>query len=256
MDEPSKAEELPRVVRLLWGRDEPGRRGPKPAHTIHDIAAAAVRIADTDGLDAVSMSAVAGAVGVTTMALYRYVDAKSDLFVAMVDSAYGPPPRKRSNGGWRKQLQTWASLNRAALGRHPWIVQIPISEPPLAPNQLRWMERGLQAFAGTPLSEQEKLSSLLLAEVYVRGQVLLSTQIGDALEHNPLTEREADDRYVRRLAQLIDEDDFPYLSAALMSGSLQDDTDFAQEEFLFGLQTVLDGVEARIERGSAARRRR
>jgi AcrR family transcriptional regulator len=253
MENPTSAEELPRVLRLLWGHETPGRRGPKPAHTIQDIAAAAVRIADAEGLDGVSMSAVASAMGVTTMALYRYVDSKSDLFVAMVDSAYGPPPHRRAAGGWRKQLQTWASENRAAVGRHPWIVQIPISEPPLAPNQLRWMERGLRAFTGTPLTEQEKLSSLLLAEVYVRGQVLLSTQLGDALEHNPLTEREADERYVRRLSQLIDEDAFPCISAALMSGSLQDDNDFAAEEFLFGLQTVLDGIEARIKRGSSRR---
>jgi AcrR family transcriptional regulator len=244
-------DELPRVLRLLWGREDAGRRGPKPGRSIQDIGAAAVRIADDHGLAGVSMSGVAKQLGLTTMALYRYVDSKDDLNVAMVDAAYGPPPRRRPTEGWRKQLEAWASANRAALGRHPWIVQIPVAGPPLAPNQLRWMERGLHAFAGTPLTEQQKLSSLLLVDVYVRGQVLLSTQLRDTVQGD---QRDADERYVRRLAQLIDEDAFPGIHAALLSGSLQDEGDFAEEEFRFGLQTVLDGMEARITRRRAVKR--
>lgn len=243
-------EELPRVLQLLWGRDEP-RRGPKPRHTIGDIAEAAVRVADAHGLAGVSMSVVADAVGLTTMALYRYVDSKTDLYVAMVDAAYGPPPRRKPSGDWRKQLEAWGSVNRAALNRHPWIVQIPVVEPPLAPNQLAWMERGISSFAGTALTEQQKLSSLLLVEVYVRGQVLLSSQLGDALERDAVSDREADLRYVRRLARLIDEEHFPSVHAALLSGSLADDGEFAEEEFRFGLETVLDGIAVRVARLAA-----
>jgi AcrR family transcriptional regulator len=238
--------ELPRVLRLLWGHEEPGRRGPKPSHTIEAIGEAAVSIADAHGLSGVSMSAVATALGLTTMALYRYVDSKSDLTVVMVDAAYGAPPRRRPTGPWRGQLEAWATGNHAALLRHPWIVQVPVTDPPLAPNTLRWMERGLHAFASTPLTEQQKLSSLLLLEVYVRGQVLLSTQLDVGGHLPPLERAEADQRYVRRLLALIDEDAFPSIYAATTSGSLQDEGDFAQEEFGFGLQTVLDGIAARI----------
>ena len=249
-------DELPRVLRLLWGREEPGRRGPRPRHSIGDIAAAAVRIADAAGLAGVSMSAVAADVGLTTMALYRYVDAKSDLYVAMVDAAYGPPPKQRAAGSWRRQLEAWASANRDALRRHPWIVQIPVSEPPLSPNPVRWMERGLRAFEETALTEQQSLSSLLLVDVYVRGQVLLTTQMGEAMAEGGLSSREADELYARRLARLISEDDFPCVHSALLSGSLQDGgEDFADEEFFFGLNTVLDGIEVRIDRHPTGRRR-
>jgi AcrR family transcriptional regulator len=244
-------EELPRVLQLLWGRDQP-RRGPKPGRTITDIAEAAVAIADAGGLDAVSMSAVAEAVGVTPMALYRYVDSKTDLFVAMTDSAYGPPPTDPPAGDWRTRLETWANANHSALSMHPWIVQIPLSEPPLAPNSLRWMELGVSAFAGTGLTEAQKLSALLLVEVYVRGQVLLNSQLGKALQQQQLSEQDADSRYARRLAALIDKETFPEVSAALLSGSLSDGGDFGAEEFAFGLGTVLDGIAALVARTDGA----
>jgi AcrR family transcriptional regulator len=240
-------EALPRVLELLWGRDQP-RRGPKPGRTIADIAEAAVVIADAGGLDAVSMSAVAEAVGVTPMALYRYVDSKTDLYVAMTDSAYGSPPADPPTGDWRAQLEVWANANHAALTLHPWIVQIPLSDPPLAPNPLRWMERGISAFAGTGLTEQQKLSALLLVEVYVRGQVLLNSQLGPALEEDQVSESEAGTRYARRLALLIDKEAFPSISAALLSGSLSDGGDLGTEEFAFGLRTVLDGIAALVAR--------
>ena len=51
------------------------------------------------------------------------------------------------------------------------------------------MERGLQAFDGTPLTEQQKLSSLLLVEVYVRGQTLLSAQLVDETDAEPAAQR-------------------------------------------------------------------
>jgi len=245
-------QDLPRVLELLWGREQP-RRGPKPAHTIHDIAAAAVRIADSVGLPGVSMNAVANRIGLTTMGLYRYVDSKEELIVATVDAAYGLPPAERATGGWRTQLQHWASANRAALRAHPWIVQVPVTGPPLAPNQLHWMDRGLCAFATTPLSEQQKLSSLLLVDMYVRGQVLLSSHLDDAGEPGPLNDREASLRYVQRLAQVVDEADFPGVRAALVSGSLQDENNFADDEFSFGLETVLDGIAARVRRQARTR---
>ncbi len=61
------------MTELLWGRQHQPSRGPKPAMTLAGIAEAAIRIADAEGLDAVSMQRVADDLPVTKMALYRYV---------------------------------------------------------------------------------------------------------------------------------------------------------------------------------------
>jgi hypothetical protein len=73
-----------------------------------------------------------------------------------------------------------------------------------------------------------------------------------SVSNSDSAKRDADERYVRRLAQLIDPDGFPSITAAMVSGSLQDESDFAEDEFRFGLSTVLDGIEALIGRRTAA----
>ena len=74
---------LPPGLDLLWGLRESGRRGPKPLLSIDAIVAAAVRLADAEGLEAVSMARVAKELGFTTMSLYRYVTNKDELLQLM-----------------------------------------------------------------------------------------------------------------------------------------------------------------------------
>ncbi|GAA1585163.1 MULTISPECIES: TetR/AcrR family transcriptional regulator [Kribbella] len=238
-------EELPRVLQQLWGFEARSRPGPKPAFHISDIARAAIKLADTGGLTAVSMSKVAAELGFTTMSLYRYVDAKDDLYVVMLEHAFGVPPELDPGEGWRQQITAWAEAFRDGLRAHPWILQIPVQEPPLSPNQLAWMEAGLQAFDGTPLTPQDRLSAMLLVNIYVRGTAQLTA--------NMLTEPDAvevaDRLYTQRLTMLATPDRFPGIAATLEvppDGGYAGDFDAA--EFGFGLDTVLDGIQSRIDR--------
>src|SRR5580693_6496914 len=84
--EPARDGEIPPVVWML--PDRPGR-GPKPAHSREQITAAAIRIADAEGLDAVTMRRVAAEVGSGTMTLYRYVPTKDHLLDLMIDATEG-----------------------------------------------------------------------------------------------------------------------------------------------------------------------
>lgn len=230
---------VPRYVRLLWGVDEDARPGPKRSLDIHEIAAAGVRLADAGGIGALSMRAVAAEVGLTSMALYRYVESKRELELLVLDAAYGPPPTLPSRRGWRPQLRDWGTALRDGLVAHPWVVTVPVAEPPLLPNSVRWMERALHAMRGCALTEQQKLSALLLVDVYVRGQVALAAGVDPG--------QDGDDRahalYSRRLRALADPGEFPRLHEALRAGALDDGgSDFAVDEFGFGLDVVLDGI--------------
>src|ERR1700733_2820868 len=101
--------QLPASIEAAWGvRDRP-HKGPKPGLTLPRVVDAAVRVAEAEGLAAVSMSRVAAELGASTMSLYRYVAAKDELLDLMADQAYGPPPPPPEPGqGWREGLSQWA----------------------------------------------------------------------------------------------------------------------------------------------------
>lgn len=241
--------EVPRVLRLLWGLEEPSRRGPKPGLSLDAIATAAVQVADAEGLAGVSMSRVAGELGFSTMSLYRYVDSKDDLLLVMANAGYGSPRlRHGPRAGWRARLEEWAGAMRTRLSAHSWLLEIPVSEPPLAPNPLAWMEAGLQALSATPLREQEKLSAMLLTDTFVRGQTQLALQVDAAARRSGSTPAEADARYARLLAALVTPESHPGLVGVLSSGSLEDGgEDFGGAEFAFGLKVVMDGIAGLVE---------
>src|SRR5215813_7601732 len=135
---------LPASVAAAWGiRDRP-HKGPKPGLSLERIVAAAVQVADAEGLAAVSMSRVAAELGTAPMSLYRYVAAKDELLALMFDAAYGPSPTGTGDdAGWRAGLSRWAWTMRAAMQRHPWVLHIPISGLSTLPNEVAWFEEGL-----------------------------------------------------------------------------------------------------------------
>ena len=158
---------LPPGLDLLWGRRERGKRGPRPGLSADAIVEAAVRVADAEGLEAISMARVAAELGVTTMALYRYVASKDELLQLMFDaSALGAESLVIEGDGWRSRLRAWAIIQRDMLDRHPWITQMPMPAPPLAPNSLHFVERALQALDGTGLAGAEKMRVIGLLASY------------------------------------------------------------------------------------------
>jgi hypothetical protein len=179
------------------------------------------------------------------------VASKRELMLMVVDAAYGPAPRIRAGRrGWRPQLQDWATALRDELTAHPWAVAVPVGEPPLLPNSVAWLERALAALAPTALTEQQKMSALLLLDVYVRGQVAVSQGFGEA---DGALDADAGRLYTQRLLALADEQTHPHLHRALGAGALADDNDFATDEFAFGLATVLDGIAALVTRQAGRR---
>ncbi|WP_243407914.1 TetR/AcrR family transcriptional regulator [Frankia canadensis] len=234
---------LPPAVEMLWGVRERSSRGPRRGLSLERIVAAAIDVAQAEGIGGLSMGRVAAELGAATMSLYRYVSAKDELLMLMVDTAMGPPPGPRlSDDGWRAGLSRWAQGARASYQRHPWSLRVPITTPPLGPNMVAWMDDGLRCLAGTPLSEQEKLSSVLLLSGFVRNEATLSLDLRTAASDGHIMPG-----YGAMLGRLINPATFPSLQRAIDSGSLDDDDDM-DSEFDFGLARLLDGIAVLAER--------
>ena len=114
-DDPQNA--LPRAVAMSWGVAARPQRGPKREMSVERIVDSAIEIADTDGIGAVSMSAVASSLGYTTMSLYRYVTSKDELLVLMVDvaSAISIPAEDSETFDWRSGMRGIVPLISAAV---------------------------------------------------------------------------------------------------------------------------------------------
>ncbi|MET8836548.1 TetR/AcrR family transcriptional regulator [Micromonospora sp. NPDC004540] len=108
--------------RSIWTRPQRGARGPAPTHSRDEIVAAAVALADADGLGAVSMRAVAGALGMAAGSLYRHLSSRDDLLDLMVDRCVGElRPYPAADGTWQDQFLLLARRQLALYQRHPWL---------------------------------------------------------------------------------------------------------------------------------------
>ncbi|MDT5069139.1 MAG: hypothetical protein QOK02_5294 [Mycobacterium sp.] len=225
---------IPRVLDLLW-------RGPKPSRrtgglTRERIVAAAIDLADADGLGALSMARLAERLGCGTMSLYRHVANKDELVVFMLSEAPAPPPTPSGGTNWHDALATWASGLWDVYHRHPWILQAASSGPPADPGQVAWLEAGLATLAGTPLSERDKLAAVMAVLHFVRGAAALSVETGtfDNAGYSDL------------LRRLVDPARFPALASALDAGVFGGADHDALAEFHSGVGQLLDGIATRI----------
>lgn len=106
---------------VIWDRPERAARGPAPSLSREQITTAAVTLADTQGIEAVSMRAMAAELGVGAASLYRYVARKDELIDLMVDAVMGNDLQFEVRGDWREDLRSFAHGLRAMTLRHPWM---------------------------------------------------------------------------------------------------------------------------------------
>jgi AcrR family transcriptional regulator len=227
------------LVALLWEAPAPPRRGPRPALTLEVITRAGIEAADADGLAAVTMQRIAESVGVTKMALYRYVPGKAELVALMLDAGIGAPPAPAAAIGWRETLDAWARALYQRFCRHPWALEAAVGARVVGPNELTWVEHAVAALTGTGLTGSEMLDVAVLLTGHVRN---LAQQLAamPAAPDNP--EQAMESALQRVLAGRADR--FPALTAALASA----ETTGGQDQALgFGLARILDGIAALID---------
>jgi AcrR family transcriptional regulator len=239
--------ELPGSVAAAWGFRERPHKGPKPALSLARIVDAAVRLADAEGLDAVSMGRVAAELGAAPMSLYRHLSAKEELLELMTDAAWGDPPAAPAAGEeWRAGLARWAWAMRANARRHQWVVRIALNSLPIMPHQVAWFENALACMADTGLTEARKGSVIMLLAGYVRNIAATEADIGAAVVASGLDMSAWMASYASMLRRLADPERFPALRKFVEAGVF-DVADGPDDEFIFGLDRILDGIATLID---------
>lgn len=236
--------ELPRGIALAWGVATNPQRGPKREMSVERIVDAAVELADADGIGAVSMAAVAAALGFTPMSLYRYVSAKDDLLLLMQEQATGLPPETvRELDGWRARLLALYTEQVLLYQRHPWMLSLPINGSPITPHSSAWLDASLEALEATPLSADERMAVALAVTGNARWCGIVQAGYTEQARGSGLGPDEVARRESELYDRVITADEFPALRRAIDDGVFTSPSD----PFRFGIERVFDGVAAYID---------
>jgi AcrR family transcriptional regulator len=197
------------------------------------VVRAAVAIADSDGLDAVTFRAVAARLGTGVMSLYNYVPDKLALVYDMVELVSAEVSLPEPTGDWRADMHLVAGRQRDLAHRHPWLVTAVSHLQPLGPATLAFLEFALGALEPTGLSARDRLEAIAM----INGFVLYS--VGAELAGSPGPEEQA--RQFGMLPELLATGRYPRFAAAIASDGEPETFDPAVH-FDRLIDKILDGL--------------
>ena len=230
----------------LWTRPTPITR--RPRFSRDEIAQTAMRIADREGFAAVSMRRIATELDAGTMTLYHYIRTKDELLTLVVDAVMGEvviPAGDVIPDEWRGALTMVAERTRAALERHPWILDI-ADDPAVGPNGVRHFDQSLQAVASLDLGLADKFDIVSAIDEYVFGYCIQhrNSQLS--------AEPSFDDDMIAYVNGLVETGDYPQLAAMTSEYGLEQGWRLIDEHmrdprrFARNLARLLDGIEAEV----------
>lgn len=236
--------EMQRRSQLLWEDRSPSTRGPKASFTPDEVIAAAIGIADEEGhLGAVTMQALSSRLGLTTMAVYRYFPNKEALYDAIIDTGMGLPPRSSTpSRPWREEVTAWAHAKRRSLCARPWLAELPFVAAPHGPNWLSWLEGLAQPLARAGFSGEILGQMLSIVDQFTRGASDTSISLARARARG-ISEQQWAAAVGADLGRAIGDPRFPAFASILTAPPTERPRNM-EESFDFGLQRVLDGIEA------------
>nr|WP_042196282.1 TetR/AcrR family transcriptional regulator [Kibdelosporangium sp. MJ126-NF4]CEL22518.1 transcriptional regulator, TetR family [Kibdelosporangium sp. MJ126-NF4]CTQ89374.1 transcriptional regulator, TetR family [Kibdelosporangium sp. MJ126-NF4] len=257
-----------RTMALLWRAHgavttEKVSPGPKQALSVDEIVDAAIGLADTEGMNAVSMRTVGKVLGRSGMALYTYVPSKSELLDLMHDRALGELPTSYDvSQGWRSAVVAWAGDSWSFFLRHPWVLQVSSARPVLGPNEFASMDTLVRLFDDVELPALRLRRIVGTLANFVRGAVQMIAESRQAPGATGISDE--DWWYARSAALETVVPDFAERYPALMRLETEGATPQAQgddctpymereatEQFHAGLAVLLDGIEAAVTAAAA-----
>lgn len=198
---------------------------------------AAVSLADAEGISAVTMRRLAQALGVEAMSLYHHVSGKDDILDGMVDAVFAEIALPE-DPDWRTAMVQRAHSMRATLRRHPWALGLMGSRTQPGPATLAHHEAMLKSLREAGFSLAATAHAAALMDAYIFGFAMQEEQL-------PFETGEETQALAADVMAGFPEGAYPYFQEFAIGHVMQPGYDFG-DEFDFGLDVVLDGVQAQL----------
>lgn len=213
---------------------EQERRGARLSR--EKVLGAAIALADRDGIEALTIRALADSLGTKPMSLYYYVDGKDALLSAMVEAVFSEMELPPKDLPWRDAIRRRCVSARAVLVGHAWAVPLLESGTAPGPVSLRHHEEVLATF------ERGGFALPLMAHAYA---ILDSFVYGFALQEAslPVQGGEGSAEMAEQIAQAFDPSKYPTLVRLTVEHVMRPDYAFGSS-FEYGLDLLLEGLEA------------
>ncbi|MEW2354549.1 TetR/AcrR family transcriptional regulator [Spirillospora sp. NPDC029432] len=232
----------------LWQRMERPAPAPRQTLTAERIAAAAVAVADAEGLDAITMRRLATELGVAPMAAYRHVSGKDELLELMVNHIYADLNLPQ-DAGWRDTMRAMALGTRDLMLQHLWLAQLsPRTLLSLTPNRMAIAERSLALLEGLGLDADTMMAVIRAVDAYVHGAMNHELALKSLMrDHGWTGGEEVRADLAPQMSWHMATGRYPafqrYLAAATRKDSLE-------WQFETGLDYVLDGIATQMPRAT------
>lgn len=200
---------------------------------------AAIALADTEGLDALTMRRLARELGVEAMSLYHHVANKDDILDGMVETVFTEIELPSETAGWKVAMRERGASVRAVLTRHPWAISVLQSRTSPGPVTLGQLDAVLGCCRRAGFSVEMAAHATSLMDSYIYGFVLQETNL-------PSEDTGGIDAVIEGVMPNLARD-FPHLHELTVERILQPGYSYG-DEFDYGLGLILDGLEAAARR--------
>ncbi|MGW4846676.1 TetR/AcrR family transcriptional regulator [Nocardia brasiliensis] len=236
-------------VGSVWTRPRKGRE--QPALTREHIVTAAVALLDAEGMEALTMRQLGARLNAGATSLYRHVANRDELIELVVDEVYGEIrlPTAGDPAAWRAAAAQCADELRAMILRHPWIASTlgQVGLYYLGPNVMRMNARMAEVFAAGGFATEEVSDAIGTLLGYIIGVGITEAAWLSLLARSGQTEPEL--LASLRPAAERAADEFPQLRATTPDAEWNTDpARIRDKRFAYGLDRVLDGLDARRNR--------
>lgn len=218
----------------------PARPAPRRRPlTRQRVLRAAIDLADSGGLESVSMRRLGQALHVEAMSLYRYVAGKDDLLDGMADLVTGAFEVPTAEDDWRTAMRRGATSAHQVLLRHPWASSLIESRLSAGPARMRYLDALIGLLSSAGFSMPQAMRAIMALDSHTYGFVLQELAWPFDLERAP--EIAAD------FAQGLPAGEYPHLRAIAVMVTTEPGG--VPLDFEFGLDLILDGLERLLASG-------